>query len=85
MFDPAKVNPQTGVTGAWVEKTGFGGKSTFFHPSWSEARIEYEVAQAFKDRQPTKIANQWVGTSPSGIKIQGYSDATRTTFYPLGK
>ena len=85
VFDAAKVNPQTGVTGAWVEKVSNKGQSIFFNPSWSEARIEYEVAQAFKDRQPTKIANQWVGTSPSGIKIQGFSDPTRTTFYPLGK
>ncbi len=77
VFDPAK--------GIWVEKKGTGeGISTFFNPSWSQARIEYEVAAAFKVRESTKIPNQWVGTSPSGIRIQGYSDAIRTTFYPLG-
>ena len=84
-FDPTKVNPQTGVMGDWVEKKGSGGGiSTFFNPSWSEARIEYEVAQAFKVRQSTGKPNQWRGTSPSGIEIEGYATPTRTTFYPLG-
>lgn len=72
------------ATSVWVEKTSFGGKSTFFNPSWSEARIEYEVAQAFKDRKMLS-ATQWEGITPSGIQIQGYTSSTRTTFYPTGK
>ncbi|WP_092132157.1 EndoU domain-containing protein [Polaromonas sp. YR568] len=67
-----------------IDKVGNLQPSTFFSPLWSQARIEYEVAQAFKVRQPTSVPNQWRGTSPAGIEIQGYSTPARTTFYPIG-
>lgn len=75
--------------GQWIDKvnarTGDLQPSTFFNPSWSEARIEYEVAQAFKaGRIDTPIGRSFIGTTPSGIKIQFFSDNTRTTFYPTG-
>jgi hypothetical protein len=47
----------------WVQKENFGGRSTFFPPSWSEARITYEVSEAFKDRKML-TATQWTGTAP---------------------
>ena len=86
VFDPAKVNLQTGAAGAWVEKKGSGGGiSTFFNPSWSEARIEYEVAGAFtKGRALNPGTRSFVEATPSGIQIQFFSDNVRTTFYPTG-
>lgn len=64
--------------GVWVDKFA---KSTFFPPTWSKARIEYEVSEAFKSRQ--QIGEQkWIGTSPSGIVIMGFTNSKRTTFYP---
>ncbi len=74
--------------GQWMDKvnarTGEMQPSTFFNPTWSQARIEYEVSQAFKDRKML-TPTQWTGTTPSGIEIQGYTTPARTTFYPTGK
>jgi Bacterial EndoU nuclease len=66
----------------WVEKFA---KSTFFSKEWSEAKIMYEVTEAFKVKQVNPEGG-WLGTSPSGVKLQFYWDAKnqRTTFYPLG-
>lgn len=64
--------------GIWVDKVR---ESTFFPPSWSQARIEYEVSEAFKNRQML-TAQKWSGTSPSGIGIEGFINPGRTTFYP---
>jgi hypothetical protein len=68
----------------WVDKPGQG--STFFPPSWSEARITYEVTEAFKNKSPA-LKGGWEGTTPSGIKVQFYWDPKnlRTTFFPLGQ
>lgn len=65
--------------GQWVDKAR---DSTFFPPSWSQARIEYEVSEAFKQGTP---GTNFVKTSPSGINIQFYWDPKnqRTTFHPL--
>jgi hypothetical protein len=72
--------------GVWMEKTSFGGKSTFFNPSWSKARIEYEVAAGFqKGRALNPTVRSFVESTPSGIPIQFHSDSIRTIFYPLGK
>jgi len=68
----------------WVQKENFGGRSTFFPPSWSEARITYEVSEAYKDRKMS-TETQWRGTTSSGLVIQGYINTGRVTFYPLGK
>ncbi|MCZ8256133.1 MAG: EndoU domain-containing protein, partial [Polaromonas sp.] len=71
------------ATLSWVDKKGI---STFFPLSWSEARIAYEVAEAFKKKIPNP-AGGWNGTTVGGIGIQFYWDVKnqRTTFYPLGK
>lgn len=65
--------------GVWVDK---GRESTFFPPSWSHARIDYEVSEAFKKGAP---GTSFVQPSPSGIDIQFHWDtkSQRTTFYPL--
>lgn len=65
--------------GLWVDKAR---ESTFFPPSWSQARIEYEVSEAFKNKQMLG-ATKWQGTSPSGMMIEGFTTPARTTFYPL--
>lgn len=68
--------------GQWVTKTR---DSTFFPPSWSQARIEYEVSEAFKNRIPVSTGG-WKGTTPSNIDVQFFWDSknSRTTFYPKG-
>jgi hypothetical protein len=82
----AQVDVFDAAKGGWVEKKGSGGGiSTFFNPSWSQARIEYEVAQAFRNgriKSPTE--RSFTAPTPSGIQIQFFSDGVRTTFYPLG-
>jgi len=61
-----------------------GCAATFFPPSWSKARIEYEVAEAFKNRQQRKTGPGEQGVTPSGIRIRFYRDQKnqRTTFFP---
>ena len=78
----APVQIWDGARGQWVDKPGQG--STFFPASWSQARIEYEVTDAFKTGVPR---TRFQGISPSGITIQFSWDAKnqRTTFYPLGQ
>jgi len=72
VFDAAK--------GEGVDKFA---KSTFFPPSWSQARIEYEISEAFKKGTP---GTSFIKPTPSGISIQFHWDPKnqRTTFYPLG-
>lgn len=67
--------------GVWVDKFA---ESTFFPPSWSKARIEYEVTEAFKTGIPK---TGFDALSPGGIQIQFRWDQKnqRTTFYPIGK
>ncbi len=77
----APVQIWDAAKGKWVDKFA---KSTFFPKSWSQARIEYEVTEAFKSGVP---GTRFQATSPSGIKIQFSWDAKnqRTTFYPIGQ
>jgi filamentous hemagglutinin len=66
--------------GIWVDKKNI---STFFPPSWSHARIEYEITEAFKQGTP---GTSFIKTSPGGMRIQFHWDAKnkRTTYHPLG-
>jgi filamentous hemagglutinin len=74
----APVQIWDGTKLEWVSKKS---NSTFFPLSWSEARITYEVSEAFKTR--SMLSNQkWRATTPSGIVIEGFTNAKRTTFYP---
>jgi hypothetical protein len=59
--------------------------STFFPDSWSHDRVKAEVAGAYESRvyaDPAK-PNKWSGISPSGVRVEGYDGATRTTAYPV--
>jgi hypothetical protein len=75
----ASVQVWDGKSGGWVDKKNI---STFFPPSWSEARIAYEVTEAFKNKQMID-GTKWRGVSPSGIAIEGFTHPGRTTFYPV--
>lgn len=53
------------AAGEWIDKKT---PSTFFPQSWSEARLNYELAAAFNDR---KLVNgKWIGRSESGIDVE---------------
>lgn len=82
----AQVDVYDAAKGVWVEKTAYKGQSTFLNPSWSQARIECEVAEAFTKRRATDpIKRSFTEFTPSGIQIQFHTDGTRTTFVPTGK
>ena len=79
----ATVQVWDGATLSWVDKKANKGESTFFPLSWSEQRIAYEVTEAFKGKAMIG-GNQWEGVTPSGIKIRGYINPNRVTFFPVG-
>ena len=63
---------------------------TFFPDGWDQARIQREVDDAFANAQifPPKTpggSSQWSGVSPSGVRVQGWVDATGEikTAYPV--
>jgi len=71
------VNPSS--PGSFLPKTNNGGVSTMFPKSWSADRIKVEVDAAFQSK--TVIGNKWTGTTPSGVKVEGYL-SPKTTVYP---
>lgn len=77
----APVQVWDGASLSWVDKRNI---STFFPPSWSEARITYEVTEAFK-KKVMETGQKWTATTPSGITLEGFTNANRTTFYPIGQ
>ena len=68
------------LTGSWMRSK----YKTFFPDSWSPARIELEVAAAFRNRQPG-AGLEWRGRSPSGVMIEGWLDPSGNlnTAYPV--
>ncbi|MEG7240392.1 EndoU domain-containing protein [Pseudomonas aeruginosa] len=70
--DPA--NP-----GSYLPKTNNGGVSTMFPKSWTADRIKVEVDAAFQNR--TVTGNKWNGTTPSGVRVEGYL-SPKATVYP---
>jgi hypothetical protein len=50
-----------------------------FPKSWTTDRIKVEVDSAFQNK--TVIGNKWTGTTPSGVKVEGYL-SPKTTVYP---
>ncbi len=70
--DPA--NP-----GSFLPKTNNGGVPTLFLDSWTKNRIKVEVNAAFQNK--IIIGNRWMGTTPSGVQVQGYL-TPNTTVYP---
>jgi len=68
-------------TGKWVSKLS---SSTFFPDRWSQAQVLREIQGAFASANKNK--EPWQGTSPSGLKIEGYYNKTTntiTTAYPI--
>jgi hypothetical protein len=65
--------------GQFLPKTNNGGVSTLFPDSWTADRIKVEVDAAFQNR--TVVGNKWTGTTPSGVKVEGYLNP-KTTVYP---
>nr|WP_296231075.1 EndoU domain-containing protein [Pseudomonas sp. UBA4617] len=62
--------------GSFLPKTNNGGVSTMFPKSWSSDRIKVEVDVAFKNK--TITGNKWTGTTPSGVKVEGYLNPKTT-------
>ena len=65
--------------GQFLPKTNNGGVSTLFPDSWTADRIKVEVDAAFQNR--TVVGNKWTGTTPSGVKVEGFLNP-KTTVYP---
>ncbi|RZL90286.1 MAG: hypothetical protein EOP82_16175 [Variovorax sp.] len=54
------------VAGQWIDKKA---RSTFFPQSWSEARLSFELADAFS-KWPHETTGAFIATTPSGVKVQ---------------
>lgn len=65
--------------GQFLPKSNNGGVSTLFPDSWTADRIKVEVDAAFKNR--TVVGNKWTGTTPSGVRVEGFL-SPKTTVYP---
>lgn len=70
-------NPNT-----FLSKTNNGGVSTMFPDSWTSNRIKVEVDHAYKNRIVN--GNKWYGTTPSGVKVEGFL-LPKTTAFPSPK
>ena len=79
----AKVQMQT-PDGTWVDKTSNQGVNTMFPQHWDAAKIEAEIASAWTSQRPHPSGKEdmWIGTSSSGVDIEGYK-SPRTTAYPV--
>ncbi len=67
--------------GQWVGKLS---SSTFFPDRFSQAQVLTEIQSAFASANKSK--EPWQGTSPSGLRIEGYYNKatnTITTAYPI--
>jgi len=77
----AKIEvPDPSNPGQFIPKSNNGGYSTMFPDDWSGDRIKAEVNAAFQNK--TVSGNTWSGTTPSGVKVQGYLQP-KTTVYPV--
>ena len=76
----AKVEITNPATGQVKTKN-----STFFPDDWTHERVKAEVEGAFDKRVYPDSAKpeKWTGTSPSGVRIDGYDNPARTTAYPV--
>jgi hypothetical protein len=76
-----RVEIRNPANGQWVSKMS---SSTFFPDRWSQTQVLAEIQGAFASANKTK--EPWQGTSPSGLKIEGYYNKTTntiTTAYPI--
>jgi hypothetical protein len=76
-----RVEIRNPANGQWVSKLS---SSTFFPDQWSQVKVLSEIQSAFTSANKSK--EPWQGTSPSGLKIEGYYNKatnTITTAYPI--
>ncbi len=76
-----RVEIRNPANGQWVSKLS---SSTFFPDQWSQDQVLTEIQSAFASANKAK--EPWQGTSPSGLKIEGYYNKatnTITTAYPI--
>ena len=58
-------------------------KNTMFPKDWDAQKVQAEIDSAWASQRPhPEDKNKWIGTSSSGIEIEGYKQP-RTTAYPL--
>ena len=76
----AKIEvPDPNNPGQFLPKSNNGGVSTMFPDSWSTNQLKTEVDAAYKNKVVN--GNKWTGTTPSGVKVEGYM-TPKTTVYP---
>ena len=77
------LNPTTNV---WKEK---GPETTMFPDDWSVDKTKWEINGAWNSRdfftETTKRGIRWEGTSPSGVKIEGFLNKKGTRAFPMYK
>ena len=75
------LNPTTNV---WKEK---GPETTMFPDDWSVDKTKWEINGAWNSRdfftETTKRGIRWEGTSPSGVKIEGFLNKKGTRAFPM--
>ncbi|EKP69023.1 filamentous hemagglutinin N-terminal domain-containing protein [Acinetobacter baumannii] len=69
-----QVEVKSNTSNQWitkVDKQGQPNGSTFFPQGWSEARLKYELSEAFKNK-PANLRPQegFTTTTPSGVKVK---------------
>jgi len=76
----AKIEvPDPNNPGQFLPKTNNNGVSTMFPDSWNVDKVKLEVDTAYQNRVIN--GNKWSGTTPSGVKVEGYI-SPKTTVYP---
>ena len=80
----AKVEIYNPTKNIWQEK---GAKTTMFPDDWSIEKTKWEINGAWNSSDfridVTEKGIGWEGTSPSGIKIEGYLNNKGNTAYPV--
>ena len=79
----AKVEVLNPTTNVWKEK---GAETTMFPDDWSVDKTKWEINGAWNSRdfftETTKRGIRWEGTSPSGVKIEGFLNKKGTRAFP---
>ena len=80
----AKVEIYNPTKNIWQEK---GAKTTMFPDDWSIDKTKWEINGAWNsidfNIEETKRGIRWEGTSPSGIKMEGFLNNKGNTAYPV--
>lgn len=75
------LNPTTNV---WKEK---GPMTTMFPDDWSVDKTKWEINGAWNSidfmTETIKKGIRWEGTSPSGVKIEGFLNKKGTRAFPM--